>query len=289
MGISGRNWSDSIYGKHEKMSSCTDKPIPERNKSRLLTPNEARYFRDQFRNARAAALADAEGFQQLFFCIERFGTGLTDSVSSLENYKGSIVDFARASALAERVPNKFGNLLTPFPRLYDIVKVARNEALHHGAFARNLTSSAIQLALVLEDALMTNQHTVADYMVRGPVCAEPWQPISLVRQQMLANSYSYLPVLLTEGEVKGWCLISDHFVATYLRKREGDRKKLLAKRLEDAIRESPNKLPEAPTCLTNTTIEGALGIFTSNGLPLLIFDEKHPSQLVGIVTAFDLL
>jgi hypothetical protein len=104
---------------------------------------------------------------------------------------------------------------------------------------------------------------------------------------MLANSYSYLPVLLNEGEVKDWRLISDHFVATYLRK--GERKKLLAKRLEQAIQESTNEPPKAPICLTNTMISEALDKLESEGLPLLIFDEKYPSQLVGIVTAFDLL
>jgi hypothetical protein len=104
---------------------------------------------------------------------------------------------------------------------------------------------------------------------------------------MLAHSYSYLPVLLAEKEVPVWRLISDHWVATYLRK--GDRKKLLAKRLEDAIQESTNKPPEASIRLTNTTIGDALDTLESNGLPLLIFDEKYPSQLVGIVTAFDLL
>ncbi len=73
---------------------------------------------------------------------------------------------------------------------------------------------------------MADRHTVNDYMVRGAVCAEPWQPISLIRQQMLAHSYSYLPVLLTEEDSPVWHLISDHWVATYLRK--GDRKSWLA-------------------------------------------------------------
>jgi hypothetical protein len=269
------------------MSYKMSDDISEDHKLRPLTPIEARYFRDQLRSARAIALADAEGFPELLFCIERFGTRLTDSVRSLEHYKGSIVNFARDSALAESIPRQFGNLLTPFPRLYEIVREARNEALHHGAYARNLTTCAIQLALVLEDALMADRHTVGDYMVRGPVCAESWQPMSLVRQQMLANSYSYLPVLITEEGVPIWRLVSDHWVATYLRK--GDRKKLLAKRLEVAIQESPKELPQAPTCNADTPIGNALSILEDRGLPLLIFDELHPARLIGVVTAFDLL
>ena len=270
-----------------KTSTNATEAISQANKLRPLHSIEARYFRDQLREARAIALADAEGFPALLFCIERLGTRLTDSVHSLEHYKGSMVNFARRSALAESVPRRFRNLLTPFPRLYDIVREARNEALHHGAFARNLTSSAIQLALVLEDALMADQHTVGDYMVRGPVCAEPWQPMSFIRQQMLANSYSYLPVLLLEEDVWVWRLVSDHWVATYLRR--GDRKKLLAKRLEDAIQEGPTELPQAPVCKADTPIGNALSLLEDHGLPLLVFDEYKPSHLVGVVTAFDLL
>jgi hypothetical protein len=66
--------------------------------------------------------------------------------------------------------------------------------LHQGAFARRLTGHAIELSLVLEDALRRSLDSpvVGDYMVRGPICAEPWQPISFIRQRMLANSFSFL-------------------------------------------------------------------------------------------------
>jgi hypothetical protein len=58
-----------------------------------------------------------------------------------------------------------------------------------------LTTHAFQVALILEDALMTDMKMVSQYMVRDVVCAQSWQPISFVRQQMLAYSYSYLPFL----------------------------------------------------------------------------------------------
>ncbi len=44
------------------MANDIAQPIPEGNKPRQLTSIEARYIRDQFREARAVALADAEGF-----------------------------------------------------------------------------------------------------------------------------------------------------------------------------------------------------------------------------------
>ena len=72
------------------------------------------------------------------------------------------------------------------------MKDGRNDALHQGAFARHLTKHAIELAIVLEDVLSNDlDPVVTDFMLRNPVCGEPWQPIAFLRQQMLANSYSF--------------------------------------------------------------------------------------------------
>ena len=54
---------------------------------------------------------------------------------------------------------------------------------------------------------------VSDFMVRDPVCAHLWQPISLIRQRMLTNSFSCLPV---QNEEEQWCLVSDLQIAMYL-------------------------------------------------------------------------
>ena len=62
-------------------------------------------------------------------------------------------------------------------------------------------------------------------MVRSPVTAEPWQPLSFVRQLMLTNSFSILPVLMPDG----WRVVTDAQVAAYLRAGAGpdDRKRRL--------------------------------------------------------------
>jgi hypothetical protein len=95
-----------------------------------------------------------------------------------------------------------------------MVQAARNEALHQGASARHLTQHCIELALVLEDALVNDATIVADYMVKAPLCAYSWQPLSFVRQQMLANSFSHLPIRDADGK---WYLLSDAAVASALR------------------------------------------------------------------------
>lgn len=44
-------------------------------------------------------------------------------------------------------------------------------ALHEGALARHLTVNAIELSVVLEEAIVSELHQVSDFMVRKPVCA----------------------------------------------------------------------------------------------------------------------
>jgi hypothetical protein len=251
-----------------------------------LAPNEAQYFLGQFRNARAVALSDAEGYQELLFCIERLGTALTGQIATLGSYRGAIIGFAGHSALTEDIPNQWRDLHIPLSRLYEMVMHARNDALHQGAFARNLTAHAIQLALALEDALMSEMTTVADYMVRDPICAQAWHPISFIRQQMLASSFSFLPVLYSRDGISTWCLISDHELAMYLAKRE-TRKQRLATRLDVAGAAGAVRLEEAKLCFVDEPIEEALRKFS--GSPLLVCHRQYPDQIVGIITAFDLL
>ncbi len=175
--------------------------------------------------------------------------------------------------------------LTPFSRLYDLVQDARNDALHQGAFARHLTIHAIGLALILEDALRSSEEPrVSDYMVRNPVFAELWQPIGFIRQQMLANSFSFLPVLKGEN----WCLLSDREVAIYLRtsSSNSERKRRLAMPLD----KTPMNLPIAECVKEETSLQDAIKALKD--APLLVCGESGPGnskRLFGIVTAFDLL
>jgi len=169
--------------------------------------------------------------------------------------------------------------------LYDLVKDARNYALHQGACARYLTGHAIELALVLEDALRRSLDApvVGDYMVRHPVCAELWQPLSFIRQQMLANSFSYLPVKSDAGV---WCLVSDLDIATYLGTDATERKP----RLAQSLRAAHIPLQATTPCTIDIPLEEALLRLSKEKRPLLVCRQDQDEQvLIGIVTAFDLL
>ena len=173
-----------------------------------LSPESKAYFRGEFRRARLAALSDAEDFQDIVICLERLGLAVTHRLGALGNYGECIGKLAGTSALAD-TPASARPYHLPFADLYEIVKDGRNDALHQGVPARHLAGHAIQLALVLEDALTPSEPKITGFMARDPVCAAPWQPISFVRQEMLANSFSYLPILWSANGSQVWHFVSD--------------------------------------------------------------------------------
>jgi|UniRef100_UPI003782D5FC CBS domain-containing protein len=262
-----------------------------------LDEKSARAFRLDLQAARENAIKDAEAFEGIIHAIERLGSFLLGRIEALGPYQPPLKDLAELSALASDIPSEWRELHTPFDLLYNEVKNARNDALHVGAYARHLTIHAIELAIVLEDALRikeTNlkevkkmETTVSDFMIRNPVFAHSWQPISIVRQIMLTNSFSYLPVAMGDGK---WRLVSDLAVAKYLQGcSNAKRKKRLATSLEEAMEDKDSfpSLDDAVCIHSSATIAQALN--QSGGKPLLVTSKKAGSEIVGFLTPFDLL
>ena len=257
------------------------------------------HYRDELREARLKALRDAEAFQEIVFVLERIGVHLLGDkveaskakVENLGQYEKYITQCALKSPLAKDIPEACEEWHTPFKGLYKLVLEGRNDALHQGAFARHLTAWAIELATILEDALVneaTRNETarVKDFMIRNPSRAYLWQPMSSIRQIMLANSFSYLPVAVGEQ----WYLISDHAVATFLRpegetedERKKGRKKRLACKLQDALPDKSIVLCQAQTCCAGASVNEVLK--ASQSMPVLVLGG-NPGELQGLVTPF---
>lgn len=270
----------------------------------------ALHFRDEFREARAAALKDAEGYQQILFVLERFGAYMFEGgccrehehskkPQGLDDYKECIIDLVKEHHPLEKSrknPARWSELYrdihAAFGSLYEMVMHGRNEALHQGAFARILTLHLVDVALFLEDTLMAIMGSkIKDYMVRNPVYAYAWQPVSFVRQLMLANSFSYIPVYMKKKaiEEKAWHIIADYHIAEYLRLADSDeRKKRLAKSIEKAIGANEMTIEEADTCRPDKTVKDVLERIT--GKPILVVAKRdNCDELLGIATAFDLM
>ena len=252
-------------------------------------------FANQLRSARLAALGDAEAFDGIIHAVERLGSYLSKEKlgdkgrpGDLGKYKTKIEELVERSGTAEP-PDKYRAILTPFSTLYDLVRDARNDAVHQGAFARHLTRHAIELAIVLEDALSSYVYRATDFMALNPVCAELWQPIGFIRQQMLANSYSYLPVRDAD---ENWHVVSDSAIAIFLGSEggKGERTKRLASPLRDALFLLKLMPPESKFVDESVLVAEALRRLEKPPLPVLLVRHETDSKiLLGILTAFDLL
>jgi len=251
---------------------------------RLIDRQVIPTFSGQLCNARAKALQDSEEFDGVIHALERIGSYLSEKISHLKGYENALTQIAKCSALANDIPSKWPQCHNSFSELYEMVRNARNDAVHQGAFARHLTDHAVELSLILEDALRQSldNPVVADYMIRNPICAELWQPISFIRQQMLANSFSFLPVRKAEG----WHLISDLQIVEYL----GSDKMRRNERLSTSLEESGITLQAARICNGDTPLTDAIAVLDGDPRPLLVgLKNRNEMVLLGIVTAFDLL
>lgn len=246
------------------------------------------WFRDQFRDARLKTLKDAEDFDGIIHLVEKLGAHLCindndcinkNKCDSLFDYKGHITKtFDLDGDLDRQYHSDFNNL-------YELVRKARNDALHQGVRARHLASHAVKLAIIIEDAMNSDITTVGDYMVHNPVCASEWQPVSFVRQMMLENSFSHIPLYIDNN----WYLIPDSSIAKYLRDSisENDRKERLKKSVHSAQTDLVSSTTKAVYHLSDTPLKEVLPDILKG--PVLIQQPGEESKLIGIITAFDIL
>lgn len=249
--------------------------------TKKLSYDQKIYFRNLFRDARAKALNNSENFEDIIFALENLGKVLTGKEMSLGRYKDEIYDLAKQSVLADKIPEASPAFHTNFCSQFDLVKNERNSAMHEGVFARHLTQHAIEISLILEDALMKGEREVKDYMVRNPICAYDWQPISFIRQNMLANSFSYLPIFYKEE----WRLISDLEISRYIQESKDDKDR--RERLSICFYKSGIE----PTKTKNVNAKESIDKVMKDwkGLPVCVTVENSSKEIVGILTPFDLL
>lgn len=245
----------------------------------------ALHFRDEFRKARDGALKDAEGYQQILFVLERMGSYLLKKTGDLGKYQCCISKLVKENCPSFAEPSDDCHI--NFNRLYEMVRKGRNDALHQGAVARMMTSHSVQLSMMIEDTLMAvvNSQRIGDYMVRNPVCAHEWQPISFIRQIMLENSFSHIPFYREEQkEQKEWHVISDLDVAKF----RHEEKKRLASTLRCCI-ESGKITPRKATVVSpDKTVGEVLKRTDDKTWPVLV-KRNECRELLGILTPYDLM
>jgi hypothetical protein len=232
----------------------------------------------RLRDARALVLRDAESFHQAAMSLERIGQVLSGKVrNGLGAYEGEILELALADA------NHGAN---ESARLFETVREARNMAVHEGAWARHLSTRLVELLLILEQAIMSKMKCANDIMVQQPVVAETWHLISHVRQTMLANSFSNLPVLVNNQ----WHIVTDLMVMRFLRgaTSKEDRSRRLSTPLGTAF-DDRTIAPSEAKCFSRETKLADLDPSMDQGLVLITDGSSGAHRLVGILSPFDLL
>ena len=204
--------------------------------------------------------------------------------NGLGHYEQALTSLALSSPFAVDVPSVQSGYHTPFSELFRSLVQARNDVVHQGTYARAVTDHAVDVSLVLADALMAQGSTVSQFMVRNVVEVKQWHPISHVRQLMLKHAFSYLPFLSNDR----WRLVPEHAVARYLRsaKNKEERRKRLILPLSE-IREEDMPLLDAVCVKLDTSIPEILAMIRDH--PLLVVDPNRGDTLIGLISASDIL
>lgn len=254
------------------------------------------YYRDKFRAARYQALLNAENFAPLLFVLESFGTYLAriceSDDQSLDKLKKYLKAFISDSPYLHKIPNKFPVYHCEFDFLYEFVRDTRNEFAHQGVYARQKTRFILELCLIFESKLNELQMKASNYAVSGVTTTELWQPLSLIKKEMLINSYSYLPVKTD----KGWELISDYNLADYLKGSKTKRAEKESQTLKEALNEDKyGKLETVKADVVSPSTDISK-IKLSSTQPILVVGKAEDPEtgemierLHGLYTGFDLL
>ena len=260
-----------------------------------LTWEERVYYRDRLRDARYAALADAEGFGEVCFAVEALGLRLFKKEGTLGLYKESVRSLSIHSTVLS-LSHEWPLYFSTFDALYETVTNARNDAMHTGAYARHATSAAIELCIGLEEALMNQDKVrrtkVEEFMVKSPVSVEPWQLVAQARHLMLMHSFSFLPVKVNiDG---GWKLVSEFALAKYLHLHPTPdlRKRALASQLAvaaDEKQESKLELVEAEVVREGTSIAALFANTENKQRSILWLVTDASDHLVGVLSPFELM
>lgn len=273
---------------YRRAVSVIIKDMPHESTVLPIVPwNERLHYRDQLRAARYAALADAEGFGEICFAIEAIGLRLRGEKADMGRYEAHIRRLSADSLVLSDLSTQYPCYFTRFDALYETVRLARNDAMHTGVYARHATSAAIELCIGLEEALMKEQdfprRTVADFMVKAPVALESWQPVAHARQLMLMHSFSFLPVLMKTK----WQLVSEVSMAKYLN-GPANKKDLLATAI-DAASWQGLELIDAQVIESSAVVSEILAKVKVGDSPTLWLVVDGHNQLAGVLSPFKLM
>lgn len=253
-------------------------------KNEEIEKKQKAYFLKLFRNARYKTQEDAEDFSCICFALEEFAVfAFRVKKSGLGKYKDDYRKFFK---------NNFFN----GERLYALLCVvhkSRNDYAHQGVFARNSARKAQSLAIELESKLMKDLSRLEHIMSEDIAYANPELTVSKIREIMLLNSFSYLPLRYDDST---YYMISDIDIARLWNKRWDDNRsenekirneKLYITHFREIFDEHLPKGSKIKADILDGDIEIEEVADKLSHIPILV--KGKSGAIVGIVTAFDWL
>lgn len=234
---------------------------------------------EEFRSARAMLLRDAESFHEAARALERLGRIVRGrSGNGLKDYESSIAAFIKHTDEPE---------IELSIVLYEVVRLARNDAVHQGSFVRHLSEKLVKLLLICERAIMSQLTLVRHIMVPSPIQAMPWHTLGHVRTQILANAFSSLVYHNKSTQPAKIQLLTDAHVMKAIYVKQPGKKIAVASDMtvEKAIQEHILQAEDARPVRDCETLENCREMIKDQ--PVVVLNELE--EVVGIVTPSDLL
>ena len=261
-----------------------------------LTPEAARSLRADLKAALTGVASGRNGVASLLHQVERVARYASGRPrASLWEARGAIRTLVGLFARHGLRNTALGGM--DWDRLSDLVRDARNDIAHTGTEAVLAKTRTMALAGVLLEALLgvageDGLVRLAEVMVADPVCAHGWQTVADVRRTMLVTDFSELP--LAGGAVDGrWLTVAADDLAAYLGFDGPERKERMGRTVDEAVDEArrPLSLCRFRTATDDTPLRDVWeGNNEGPRLPMMVTREGGGDiELVGIVTAFDLL
>ena len=237
-----------------------------------------RHTAEALRQARGRVLQGSSNFLDIVQVIERFGKEYWKKkyLKCINKKLAKLIDEWNTGGSSEEVC-----------RLLHAMREGRNEAVHEGTLGRRLARDCVRVSLMVEEALRreAEMKAVSDHMVETVVHARMWQTLRTIRRTMMENEFTHLP-FENEGQ---WYTVCAEALCVYRDQHRDEGKEVWGRTLRVAKERTDNPLAVRDAELVDLSQDIHEATKRLEGQGMLLVRGKFDEEIVGVLTAFDLL
>ena len=237
-----------------------------------------RHTAEALRQARGRVLQGSSNFLDIVQVIETFGKEHWEIkyLKRINKKLAKLIDAWNTGGSPEEVR-----------RLLDAMREGRNEAVHGGTLGRRLARDCVRVSIMVEEVLRreAEMKVVSDQMVETVVHARMWQTLRTIRRTMMEDEFTHLP-FENEGQ---WYTVCAEALCVYRDQHRDDGKEVWSQTLRDAIEKTDKRLAVRNAVLVDLSQDIHKATTQLKGEGMLLVRGKCDEEIVGVLTAFDLL